>query len=127
MVKELELTQYVKIHQKTNNIKNIYQESSIYCMSSREEGMPMVILEAMESGLPIISYNLPCISEIIRDGEGIVVPIGDDRAYINGMLELANSKQKRIEISKRAINRAKDFYIERIGLEWEKLFKDLLI
>ena len=126
MINNLELTQYVKIHNKTNEIKKVYREASIYCLTSRYEGLPMVILEAMETGLPVIAYNLPCICEVIRDKEGIIVPIGDDETYINSMLELANNKQKRQEISENAIKRAKDFYIEQIGPRWEKIFQDLM-
>lgn len=126
LVKDLELTEYVKINHKAENIKQVYQEASIYCMSSRLEGFGMVVLEAMESGLPVISYNLPCIKEIIRDNEGVIVPYGADSEYVNAMLDLANNKQKRQEISKKAIERAKDFYIEQIGPQWEKVFNNLM-
>ena len=45
---------WLKILNRTNNIKKVYKNASIYCMTSYVEGLPMVILEAMESGLPII-------------------------------------------------------------------------
>lgn len=41
----------------TNNISSYYEQASFYCLSSRSEGLPMVLLEAQSYGLPIISFN----------------------------------------------------------------------
>ena len=96
-------------------------------MASHKEGFPLVVLEAIESGLPIISYDMPCIREIFINGnEGIIIENRDDKKYVDAMIELANSKNKREEIAVNAINRAKDFSMENIGKQWEELFKELL-
>lgn len=51
------------------NIQDKYLESSIYVMSSRFEGMPMVLLEAMSFGLPVVSFTCPCgPKDIIKNG-----------------------------------------------------------
>lgn len=119
-VNDLKLGNYVRIMHRTNDVKEIYRDASIYCMTSFIEGLPMVILEAMESGLPIIAYTLPCIEEILaNNSEGKIIEGRNDRKYIETMLELAENKQEREEIARNAINRVKEFSIENIGKQWE--------
>ena len=125
-INELELNNYIKILPRNNNVKEIYKEASIYCMSSYAEGFPLVILEAMESGLPIITYEMPCINEIFKNrNEGIIIENRDGKKYVEAMFELADSLDKRKKIASRAIERTKDFSIENIGRQWEELFKEL--
>lgn len=125
-INEYNLCDFIKILPRTNNVKQLYQEASIYCMSSRVEGWGLVILEAMESGLPVITYEMPCIREILKNGnEGMMIENRDGKKYVETMLELANSFDKRKEIANKATERAKDFNVENIGKQWEKLFKEL--
>ena len=119
-VKNLNLGDYIRIMHRTNDVKEKYKEASVYCMSSYSEGLPMVILEAMESGLPVIVYDLPCVKEVFNNNEeGIIIEDRNDEEYVKAMLELANDLSKRKEFAKNAINRAKDFSIENIGKQWE--------
>lgn len=125
-INEYNLCDFIKILPRTNNVKQLYQEASIYCMSSRTEGWGLVILEAMESGLPVITYEMPCIREILKNGnEGMMIENRDGKKYVETMLELANSFDKRKEIANKATERAKEFSIENIGRQWEELFKEL--
>lgn len=53
----------------TKNISSIYKKYSLYCMTSRHEGFPMVLLEAVEAKLPILSFDCKCgPSDIIEEG-----------------------------------------------------------
>lgn len=63
----------------TNDIASEYGKSSIYVMSSRYEGMPLALIEAMSSGLACVSYNCPNgPSDIINDGtDGYLAKNGD--------------------------------------------------
>ena len=125
-VKLLGLENVVNIYHRAQNVKEIYREASVYCMSSYTEGWGLVILEAMESGLPVISYEMPCIKEIFKTRyEGIVIPMDDDEKYVSEMLTLANDKSLREKVANNAYKRAKDFDMEKIGEQWENLFKNL--
>lgn len=69
LIHSLNLTDSVTIYPFSNQVSLYYQQASIYCMSSRFEGLPMVLLEAQSFGLPIVSFDCdtgPC--EIIEDG-----------------------------------------------------------
>lgn len=124
-IKKLNLQKFVRVLPRTNKVKEVYQEASVYCMSSRAEGWGLVILEAMESGLPIISYDMPCIREIAQDDEVVIIENGNYKEYAEAMLELAERKDKRENLAKKSIEIAKRFSIENIGKQWEKLFEEL--
>lgn len=64
LVNELNLKDRVKIDGFTNDIKKYMLESSIYLLTSRWEGMPMVVLEAYEMGLPVISFDIDAMQEL---------------------------------------------------------------
>ena len=125
-IKEAGLEEYINLFHRTDKVKEVYRNASIYCMSSYKEGFPLVILEAMESGLPVISYDMPCIKEIFKNGnEGTIIENRNNKKYVEAMLKLANSIDERRKIAGKAIERTKDFNVENIGKQWEKLFKEL--
>lgn len=77
-----------------NNIKDFYTEASIYLSSSRWEGLPLVLIEAMECGLPIISFDYPAAKEIIKDRNGILVRSSDIYSFSDNMYLLANDYER---------------------------------
>jgi len=65
---ELNLVGKVDLRGLTLDVVPNYIESSMYVMSSRYEGLPMVLIEAMSCGLPIVSFDCECgPKEIISD------------------------------------------------------------
>lgn len=71
LIKEYQLEERITIHPFTNHIQKFYGEAQVYILSSRWEGMPLVLMEAMSHGLPIISSNLPICEEIMGDLQSI--------------------------------------------------------
>jgi glycosyltransferase involved in cell wall biosynthesis len=102
-------------------------EASMYVLSSRFEGLPMVMVEAMSLGLPVVSFDCPTgPREVIQHGRsGLLVPDGDVDALAAGMLELVEDDARRRELGAGAAARAKDFSLDSIGPRWEALLADL--
>ena len=93
----------------SNNVKQIIKECDIFVYYSLHDNFPIVILEAMASGLPVVSNNIGAIEEIISHGEDGFV-FEDDFAFINKILELIEDPSLRSEIGLRAINKVKNYF-----------------
>lgn len=118
----------VELIQNTNNIELWYDKASIYVMSSRYEGFPMVLLEAMAKGLPIISFN--CITgpdELIQNLKtGVLVEDKNILELARAMIGLANDKKRQDEYGEESLKYIKNFHTVTIVNQWEILLKDVL-
>lgn len=108
------------------DIRSKYLESAFYVMSSRYEGFPLTLGEAMSCGLPCISYNCNCgPSEIIRHGEdGILVDkVGDIEGLANAMLYMIEHPVERLEMGEKAKGNMKRFSIDNVMLQWVQILQ----
>lgn len=110
----------------TNEAEKYYLQSSIFLLPSRWEGWPMVIMEAYEFGLPVIAYHMGAMDLIIEDGKtGMLPEAFDTHKFAQAMLELAHNDELRTQMYHNAIEKSRDFDIERTVEEWNKLFHRL--
>lgn len=112
---------------KTADVVSHYKDASIYAMTSRYEGFPMVLLEAVTMGLPLISYDCHTgPSEIIKDGvNGFLIEDDNQNLYVEKLLELIKDEDLRQRMGKESSIMASSFNIKTIGDKWEKLLKIL--
>lgn len=109
------------------DIDEVYKSSSFFVMSSKFEGLPMVLVEAQTFGLPIISYDCPNgPNEIIKDNfNGFLVENQNIDQLANKILELANSPQLLAVFSKNSIQNALNYQPDNILKIWNnQVFKD---
>ena len=101
--------------------------ASLFAMTSRKEGFPMVILEAMSLGLPVVAYDFPTgPSDIITDGrDGFLVPNGRTRLLAEALDELMRDAERRRRFGDAALEKAARYRIESIGARWVALFDEL--
>lgn len=66
-IQAYQLEDRISIHPFTSHIQSYYSQAQVYVLSSRWEGMPLVLMEALSHGLPIISSDLPICKEIMGD------------------------------------------------------------
>jgi glycosyltransferase involved in cell wall biosynthesis len=111
----------------TNKLHEEFSDSSLYVMSSRKEGFPMVLLEAMSVGLPVVSYDCPTgPRDIIREGvDGYVVPDGDGDALAAAMSRLMGDTEKRKAFGAAAVEGAARYDLATIARRWEELFAEI--
>ena len=125
LIIDLNVKRYVTIIPFNKDIKKYMVNSSIYAMASRAEGFGLVVTEALEAGLPVISFNTTGPSEILENKEcGIIVDNFKIDRYCNALKELMFNDKKRILYSQNAIVRAKDFEKNKIIEEWKNILEE---
>ena len=120
MIEEYALQDCITIHPFTKNIQSYYSNAQVYVLSSRWEGMPLVLMEAMSHGLPLVSSNLPVCKEIIGDF-GLYFENGNIEQLAQ-QLETATYLNWQ-EKSKEALEIAKRFDINTIIDQWKELIE----
>jgi glycosyltransferase involved in cell wall biosynthesis len=111
-------------------VKNIGAElaaASVYALSSRREGFPMVLLEAMSKGLPVVSFDCPTgPREIVRNEEnGLLVPHQDVEALAAGINRMIEDEELRRRCGRGAVETAARYTIDVIGARWEELLTEV--
>lgn len=104
----------------TKDVVQLYQAASFFVLSSRFEGLPMVLIEAISFGLPVVSFDCPTgPKEIINDNNGLLIENGNIAALAEGMERLINSKELLLQKSKHAAISAAAFTKQKINRLWE--------
>ena len=108
-------------------IENIYPNHAIYIMTSRYEGLPLVLLEAKQYGLPIVSFDCPTgPSEIIFDGEnGYLIKNFDVKQMSQKIIELIRNDELRLRFSRNAMLDTDKFNKKRIIEQWIELIEEM--
>lgn len=105
----------------SSDLKGIYTHADLCLMTSDTEGFGMVLIEAMYYGVPCISFDCPISpKEIIADA-GVTISCFDEDAYANAVIELLNDKDKLKELQQKSIERAKDYYINKVTALWQQM------
>lgn len=102
-----------------------YRNAGIFALTSRYEGLPMVLLEAQAYGLPIVSMACKCgPRDVIHDGvDGFLVPEGDVEGFAEKLTGLMNDDGLRRRMGAEALRASDRFDEERIMTQWSELLR----
>lgn len=123
-IKEFELEDSLEIHAPTTDIGQEYVSSSILVMSSNYEGFPMVMIEAMACGVPVVSFAFKCgPKDIIRHQEnGLIVSEGDIVALAKALSFMMKDNALRAHCAQNAREFIAEYSEEVIMKKWMDLF-----
>lgn len=109
----------------TDNIDKMLQTKSIYVLSSRREGFPCSLLEAMSQGCACVAFNCKTgPNEIISDNiSGLLVRNGDIDHLATKLEQLLNDEHLRLSLSKNATEEVKRFVTSKIMKQWDELIQ----
>ena len=102
-------------------------QASIFVLSSRFEGFPLILLEAMSKGMSVVSFDCPTgPSDIVDDHRnGILVPAKDIDGLARGIDEMIGDEELRRRTAAAAVETAQQYTMEAIGPQWIALFEEL--
>lgn len=111
----------------TDNALRAYDEASFYVMTSKFEGLPMVLIEAQTRGLPIVSFDCPSgPAEIItHQRDGVLVDNGNVHQFAQCMVALMQDNEQRSALSRQAVISAKKYQINTVIEQWDTLLRDM--
>ena len=128
MISENCLDQVITLKGITRNVQQELLTSDFYVMSSRYEGLPMVLLESIANGLPIVSFDCPTgPAEIVENNDcGVLALNGNINDLSEKIIYMIESVDIRKEMSAVAIEKSKKYSIELIMGQWVDLFAELI-
>ena len=114
----------VRIRPATPIIGKKMAESRLYAMTSRSECFPMVLLEATQIGLPIISFDCPTGPRniVIDTKTGRLIPDGDTALFADTLVALALDPAACRRMSEQARIACRRFEIDQVTSDWMRLF-----
>ena len=120
IINRYQLEDRITIHPFTNKIQDFYSNAQVYVLSSRWEGMPLVLVEAMSHGLPIITSDLPVCQEILDDF-GMYFPNSNIEGLAQRLEDATHIDWK--SKSEEAIKIAQRFDVKQIVEQWKQLIE----
>ena len=127
MIDRAGLQETAHINRPTTSIGDEYARSSMLVMSSHYEGFPMVMIEAMACGLPVVSFDYKCgPKDIINHGvNGLLVTDGDIEGLAAAMTRLMSDVAYRRKLSANARKVTDTYSEEAVMARWLNLFTSL--
>lgn len=126
LASDLQIADKVNFLPLIKTIENAYQQSSLFLLTSRYEAFPMVLIEAMNHGLPCIAFDCPVGPAAIIENEvnGFLVEDGNQDLFAQKLALLMQNSDLRSKMGANAQESIKKYKVEIVMQKWEKFFLD---
>lgn len=127
-IKEYELEQYVELMGRVEKVEEYYKKSKIFVLTSRFEGLVLVVLEAKSYALPIVSFDCDCgPSETIKNNiNGYVIKPFNINEMADKIYSLIQNEKRCKEFSNNANLDMDKFVPNEISKQWDKLIEGVM-
>ncbi|KAB8193126.1 glycosyltransferase [Nonomuraea phyllanthi] len=127
LVEQHGLGGHVELPGRTDRLDRELTAASVYALSSRFEGLPMVMIEAMTHALPVVAYDCPTgPRDVLTDGvDGVLVPPRDVNALAAALNRVIGDRGLRVRMGQAAAKASKAYAPELVMPLWENLFRTL--
>ncbi len=105
-------------------LPDAYSSADVFCFPTLKEAFGIVVIEAMASGVPVITSDISVLREIVEKN-GIFVKLRDDDAIAKSILDLLNDEKTRKTLGKTALRHSKSFAIEKIMEDYSKFYRKI--
>jgi GalNAc-alpha-(1->4)-GalNAc-alpha-(1->3)-diNAcBac-PP-undecaprenol alpha-1,4-N-acetyl-D-galactosaminyltransferase len=124
-VASLGLEDRVMLPGRVSNPRTLFRRCDLFVLSSESEGFPLVLLEAMSAGLPVVSFDCDFgPREIITPGvSGVLVPAGDIAALSRAIANLVKDGARRARLARQGLDSVGRFAPDEILNQWEALLR----
>lgn len=128
LITNLKMNNSIKIIGNIKDVDTYYNKAKIFVFTSRFEGFPNALIEAMAFGLPCISTDCQSgPSELLTHGEnGFLIPVEDEQALQVHLKKLIADEKLRNLFGMQALKTAKEYEIDPISNKWSNFIDDLL-
>lgn len=120
----LQLEHQILLPGKIDNVDKALCEGKIFVLSSRHEGFPNVLLEAMSCGLVVVSFDCPSGPGAIIQSQknGVLVPPEDVESLARSIQNLIIDENERLRLASNALSVQENFRANRIADQWDQVF-----
>ena len=127
-ISELGLEGVAELAGYTTDTYGVLCESDVYLMSSKNEGFPNALSEALAVGLPSVSFRCHNgIDELLDNGRrGAIVPLNDREAFVNAAVDICHNKEKRQAYSNAAKEVSEVYSMKNVKAIWDECIKEAI-
>lgn len=128
LIDSLGMERQIFLKGRVTNVQQYLRKAKLFVLSSRHEGFPNALLEAMSAGLPVIGYDCPSgPAEIIcHEENGLLVQAGDVEGLAAALDRLMDDEALRSRLGNAARAVQERFAIDRIMKQWQKIINNVV-
>jgi glycosyltransferase involved in cell wall biosynthesis len=128
LIDELGIRENISMLGRREDMPSIYASLDVMVSSSRQEGLPMAILEGMASGLPLVATAVGEVPTVVKDGRtGVLVPPEDADSLAVAIVDLLRDSAKRLRLGEAAKQLIKEEYsAERMTADYLRVYAEAI-
>ena len=124
LARKLDIIDCVEFSGKQSDVYRYLHEADIFVLPSLYEGVPMTLIEAMGTGLPIVATAVGGVPDMLKDGENALLTAVDSQEVADAMLKLANDVDLREKLGQNALVRSVAFSAEEMAKKYLQIYQN---